>query len=180
MMVRHATCERMSERLNGRNDARLTPDGEREAAALARRVAGEGLRVYSSPRLRARQTAKHIAQPHSLPVHIETGLDEVDFGDWSGRTFEALQSDAGWRAWNEDRAHARTPAGESMGDVQHRVLTAMQTLAKLHPGERLLLVTHAEPIRAALLHVHARPLDCFSEYAVAPASICTIHLRGTP
>jgi ribonuclease H / adenosylcobalamin/alpha-ribazole phosphatase len=176
LLVRHATCERMAERLNGRTaDVSLTEAGRREAAAVGRRLAA--LRrplVFSSSRGRAIQTAEIVAAPHGVEVRVEPALDEVDFGLWSGMSFTALAKDGAWHGWNEDRARARAPGGESMADVQLRVLSLMRSLAGRHSGATIVLVSHAEVIRAALLYMYGLPFDLWGRLEVAPASVFTV------
>jgi probable phosphoglycerate mutase len=172
----------MSERLNGRSPGvMLTERGRREAQALGCELAPQlgQPKVFSSPRERARQTAEAIAAPHGVTVQTHAGLDEVDFGAWSGKSFEELEHDAGWRAWNHEREHARAPGGESMREVQQRVLATLHELSEEYRGAQLVLVSHAEVIRAALLHVRRMPLSQYSTLAVAPASVSTLATTPT-
>ena len=55
--------------------------------------------VYSSPQLRCRQTAAVFG----LPVSVDAGLDEIDFGSWTGQSFAGLEDRADWWAWNAAR-----------------------------------------------------------------------------
>jgi ribonuclease H / adenosylcobalamin/alpha-ribazole phosphatase len=173
LLVRHATCERMADRLNGRTcDVPLTQGGQLEAQALGRRLAMlPQAVVYSSVRLRARQTAECIAAPHGVPIQIEPALDEVDFGRWSGMSFAELEKDPAWRGWNEDRAHARPPGGENMAEVLQRVSSLARTAADRHRGASLVFVSHAEVIRAALLHMRHLSFDRYAAMEVPPASV---------
>jgi broad specificity phosphatase PhoE len=180
-LIRHATCERMSERLNGRSPGvMLTERGRREAQELASALAStlapelERPLVFSSPRERARQTAEAVAAPHRASVFIHAGLDEVDFGAWSGQPFDQLERDPGWRAWNREREHVRAPGGENMQEVQHRMLATLHELSERYRGAHLVLVSHAEVIRAALLHVRRMPLSEYGTLEVAPASVSTL------
>ena len=165
----------MSDRLNGRVDVKLTPEGMSEVVALGSRLEGLArLHVYSSPQLRARQTAQAIAARHGVEPGIEPGLDEVDFGDWTGKRFAELATDPDWHVWNSRRATARAPGGETMWEVQRRMLATMRRIARRHHGGRVALVSHAEVIRAALLHLTGRTLNQYSEVAIDPAGVSTV------
>ncbi|MES2404372.1 MAG: histidine phosphatase family protein [Pseudomonadota bacterium] len=173
LMVRHATCAHIDDTLLGRRlDAPLDANGERQARMLAERLRGEApLRVESSPRRRTLQTARAIAEGTRCDVRITPALDELDFGDWSGRTFEQLQGEDGWRRWNRDRDAARTPAGIDIRAVQQSIAQHLAALAATCAGATLVLVTHAEIIRSLVLHCLHAPARDYARFAVEPASI---------
>jgi probable phosphoglycerate mutase len=103
-------------------------------------------------------------------------IDELDFGHWSGQTFDELARDPDWRRWNERRDSAATPAGERIRDVQARVLRHLHRLREAFPGRPMILVTHAEVIRAALLYWLQAPVDAYRRLAISPASISRVRL----
>ncbi|TIV88235.1 MAG: histidine phosphatase family protein, partial [Mesorhizobium sp.] len=80
---------------------RLGEAGQAQALHLARRMAREPLAaILSSPRERTLETAKPIAIACEIEkIAICKELDEIDFGEWSGKTFEELNGDASWRLW---------------------------------------------------------------------------------
>jgi probable phosphoglycerate mutase len=132
--------------------------------------------VQSSPQPRALQSAAIIADRCGCAVEIVPGFDEIDTGRWTGVAFADLASDTNWRAWNEKRGSTWPPGGESMGALQRRVIEHLEQFAGLCGA--VVIVSHAEPIRAALLYYLAIPLDQFQSVAVDPASISTICLDG--
>ena len=176
-LARHASHDRVSTILCGRMaGVGLGEQGLREAAALARRLSAESLdAVLSSPRDRAVETARIVAEALDRPMHIVPDLDEVDFGDWTGRSFAELDADPRWRQWNERRSEARVPGGESMVEVQERIAGVIERLCGA-AGGTCLLVSHAEPIRAALLGVLGLPLDAYGRLSVDPASLSSVEL----
>jgi broad specificity phosphatase PhoE len=178
VFVRHATCERMDEVLLGRTvDAPLAPIGVREAEAMACMLAPapETLLVVS-PRRRAQQTATALVTRSPCELVTACDIDELDFGHWSGQTFNELAADPAWRRWNEQRELATTPAGERIKDVQARVLRHLHRLREAFPGRPMILVTHAEVIRAALLYWLQAPVDAYQRLAISPASISRVSL----
>jgi broad specificity phosphatase PhoE len=181
LLIRHAACAQMSERLYGRKVAAPLSDAGRDQA----RLLGETLfhekldAVYSSPRERARDTAAAVAAPHRLVVEVDETLDEVDFGTWAGHTFRELERDARWRAWNRDRERHAPPGGESIRAVQQRVIGTLRTLARTRAGERVALVSHAEVIRSAILFLRGWSPNRYDEIEIPPASVTTILGNGT-
>jgi len=173
-LVRHGTHSLVDRVLCGRsNDVSLSPEGAEQAQRLALQFAGLKVDiVQSSPRRRSRETAGPIAQAHALNVECADGMDELDAGAWSGRSFESLASDPAWLQWNPRRTSSRPPGGESMAELQDRVVAHIEAL--LTTGATTIIVTHAEPIRAALLHYRDAPLDRYAEIEVAPGSVSVL------
>ncbi len=174
MLVRHASHGDVGEVLTGRLPGRdLTPSGQAEAARAADRLAVVPIgRVLSSPRARAQQTADAIAARHGLAVEIEAALDEIDFGRWAGCRFEALDADPEWRAWNVARGLAATPAGDTMLAVQHRTRALIRALARA--GGRVVLVSHADVIRAIVADHLGLAIDNWARLEISPASVTTL------
>src|SRR5918999_3249182 len=123
-LIRHAATDSFGSRLAGRNaDVHLSAagkiQGERLALALKQQRIGE---IYSSPQPRARETAQFLAELFGDKIRIAAQLDEIDYGEWTGRTFEELRGIAQWREFNSARSCTRIPNGEPMVEVQARVL----------------------------------------------------------
>ena len=182
-LVRHARHSVVDQVLVGRMaGVALSDEGRREATELAAEFAGKNFGakrisvVQSSPSQRARETAAPIAAALGTDVEIVPALDEIDFGDWTGSSFEALAPDVVWQAWNAARSTARPPEGESMAQAQARVVGHIERLGHSPGGVRAVLVSHCDVIRAALLHVLGRPVDDWSTIEVAPASISTVEV----
>jgi broad specificity phosphatase PhoE len=178
-LVRHATCAQTDRILLGRSlDPPLDARGRAQARALARQLRGETpVCIESSPRKRTRQTARTIAAAMHRDVQIAPELDELDFGEWSGRNFADLERDPEWRLWNRERGGAQTPAGVTIADVQSALVDHLAKLAHAHPDASVLLVTHAEVIRALLMYALHAPVDHWALYPVPPASITRMIFR---
>ncbi|UYW26514.1 histidine phosphatase family protein [Methylorubrum extorquens] len=147
----------------GGERTRLAPvsDGERTPRS--------GIRVLSSPQTRTQETAAPLAQKLGAAIETADEIDEIEFGAWTGRAFAEFASDPAWVAWNGERATARPPGGESMGEVQARALRLLDRLGR-EAGPPAILVSHADTIRAALLGVLGLSLDAYDRLVVAPAS----------
>src|SRR5262249_55215426 len=142
----------------------LTERGRAEIAAVAERLAGENIAaIYSSPLQRTRESVEIVATRLGLPVEFRDDLIELDFGDWTGSTFDQIRTDPRWPAWQNQRSLARIPGGESMREVQRRVVEAMTEVKERHdPGATVLFVSHGDVIRAALLFALGMPLDFYN------------------
>ncbi|MDZ4308105.1 histidine phosphatase family protein [Allopontixanthobacter sp.] len=116
LLIRHAAHAHLGQVLSGRTaGGQLTFEGVKQAQQLARHLAHETItEVHTSPVLRARETAQELAATLGTDARIDDAFNEVDFGEWTGRSFGDLARDSRWRMWNGNRAQARAPDGESM------------------------------------------------------------------
>jgi probable phosphoglycerate mutase len=174
--VRHGSHDLLGKALAGRSpDLRLNALGRYEAAAIVERLGRERIAaVYSSPQPRALETAAPLAAHLRLEPRIEPALDEIDFGDWTGRTFAALASDPQWRTWVEWRSFAQPPGGEAFAAVHRRVVEGMERLRRTHAGDTVALISHGDVIKAALAHCLGMSLDHLERFEIAPASVSVV------
>lgn len=177
-LVRHAAHGQLGRALTGRTPGvHLSVEGRAQAALLAERLVALPIAaVLSSPMERAQETAAAIAARLGLPVLTEPGLDEIDFGTWSGGAFDALEGSAEWLAWNRFRSFAPTPGGESMTAAQARALAVLARLHRDHPSGELVAVSHCDVIKAVLSHFLGTPLDLFHRIEIGPASRSVLRL----
>jgi probable phosphoglycerate mutase len=153
----------------------LTEHGRAEIAAAAERLAGDKIAaIYSSPLQRTQESAEIIAERLGLPVEYRDDLLELDFGEWTGSTFDQIRADPRWIAWSQHRSLARIPGGESMREVQRRVVEALLEIGEAHPDGGVVIVSHGDVIRAALVFALGMPLDFYGRIEVAQGSISTI------
>ena len=178
LLVRHADSELMRETYVGRKlDPPLTHEGEQQARALAEFLSTEHIDVaQTSPRRRARQTAEQIVKGRGLPLETAEALDEIDVGEWGGRPFEALAREPAWHSWNSARHLHRTPGGEAMLDVQQRVVAHLMEMQRRHRSRVLVIVTHAEVIRSALLYYLGMRVFAYASIEVSPAAVVRLHV----
>ena len=137
-------------------------------------MAPEGLTgIQTSPRERARATTEALAAASGAHLAVEEALDEIDFGDWTGISFEELGG-PDWDDWNTRRTMARCPNGEGMAEAADRIVRHMEHLVETRGGERVALVTHADMIRGLVARVLGLSLDNLLRFEIGPASISQI------
>lgn len=177
-LVRHATHGLVDHVLVGRlAKVCLSLEGICQAKRLASWFAGRDVAiVHSSPRERACETAAPIAAAAGVEWNIAPELDEIEFGEWTGMSFDALSNDDRWRAWNSSRSSARPPGGETMIEAQSRILAHIEGVRGLLPRGCAVLVSHCDVIKAALLHFLDRSVDAYHEFDIAPGSVSTVRL----
>jgi len=178
LLIRHAAHVELGRTLSGRRrDVALSGEGLEQAEIVSDLLAVEPLvAVYSSPRERAWYTARAIADAHELQVDVADDLDEVDFGDWTGMSFNDLEGDPAWNAWNEERATARPPGGESMAEAVARAAAALQAIAAAHPGGTVACISHCDIIRGLIAHYLGLPLGNLLRFDIDPASVSRLAL----
>jgi broad specificity phosphatase PhoE len=181
LLVRHGETDTNRDGLGlGRGDPPLNAAGERQAAAAARRLLawGEVAAVYTSPLLRARQTAERIAA--TLGVALAEPLDalaEMDVGEFEGLTAAEMRerAPAFFSLWRGDSAgEARMPGGESLAEVEERAWSAVKELLGRHAGETVALVSHNFTLRTIVCRALDVPLADFRRFRQDLASISAI------
>ncbi|HKS89781.1 MAG TPA: histidine phosphatase family protein [Stellaceae bacterium] len=155
----------------------LSERGRAEIAGVAERLARHQIAaVYASPLQRTRETADIVAERLGLPVALCDGLIELDFGEWTGATFDAIRADPRWPAWSTQRSLSRIPGGESMREVQHRAVEAVFEIGERHPDDDIVLVSHGDVIRAVLVFALGMPLDFYGRIEIGQGSLSTLRL----
>jgi broad specificity phosphatase PhoE len=175
--VRHGAHALQDRVLVGRTDVPLSAVGREQAERVAERLRHERVdMVQTSPQLRTRETADRIVDKLGLAAEIVPALDEVDVGDWTGRSFRELEADPRWKQWKTMRSMARAPSGETMLEVQVRVTRHIERVRAQHPDARIVLVAHSDVIRAAVLYHVGLSVDFFSRIEVSPGSLTSLSI----
>lgn len=143
-------------------------------AKLGARLGPERLdAVYASPILRAQLTAGAAAEAAGVEVRTLEGLTEIDAGEWTGRAFADFADSPERQAWDTARAFNRTPGGENLLEVQHRMMAAVDEIRAAHPEGRVAVVSHGDPLKTVLLYVLGLPLDAYDRIEIDPGSVST-------
>jgi len=202
LFVRHGMTPTTGRVLPGRAPGlHLADTGRSQAEALAERLAtwalaptrgarisrsrpanrsGRIAAVYSSPLERTRETAAPIAHGLDLPVKVERGLLECDYGDWTGVELKVLRKLPEWTTVQRTPSSFRFPEGESMVGMQARMVDTVRTLCSRHPGGVVVAVSHADPIKATVAHALGAHLDLFQRIVITPCSLTAISYDSGP
>jgi broad specificity phosphatase PhoE len=207
VLVRHGVTPTTGKELPGRAPGlHLSDTGQQQAKTAATRIAlmlskragnGEGDKdkdrakdkarkpsiaaVYASPLERTQETATPIAEAVGQPVQVDEGLLELDVGDWTGSSLADAMKKPEWKAVQRYPSGFRFPGGESFVEMQARIVEALARYRVAHPGEIVVAVSHADPIRAVVAHAMGTHLDLFQRVLVAPCSLTAIALgEGGP
>jgi 2,3-bisphosphoglycerate-dependent phosphoglycerate mutase len=169
LAIRHGeTAWNVDTRIQGQLDIPLNPQGQWQARQLGLALRTQDLSaLYTSDLSRARLTAQAIAQARTdttqpaLPLIPHTGLRERHFGHFQGQTFQDIE--ARWpeeaRRWRQRDPVWSPDGGESLQQLQARVLATLNTLAAQHLGEQIVLVAHGGVIDVLYRAATGQPLN---------------------
>ena len=173
VLARHAVTAQTGPLLSGRaSGIDLSEKGRGQAEVLGKRLANLPVAaVYASPIERTTQTAAAVATHHGLTVQPLPGVLEADYGEWTGQKISELAKTDLWKVVQRTPSRVVFPGGEAIMAMQARMVETLDSLVADHPGDLIVVVSHADPIKAAIAHYTGVHLDLFQRIAVAPASI---------
>lgn len=181
LLIRHAITDLTSKQLVGRRPGvHLSARGHEQAAHLVEFLSGIPIAaIYSSPLERAVETAAPLAADRQIEVRQDSGLSEVDYGDWAGQEFKQLRRTDLWKRVQLRPADARFPGGEAVREAQARIVGSLETIANSHARETVAVFSHSDMIKFAVAHLMGTHLDMFQRLAVSPASVTAVSLGGS-
>jgi probable phosphomutase (TIGR03848 family) len=183
LLVRHAPTAETGSRLTGRlPGVWLGDEGRASAQRTATNLKPLKLRaVYHSPVERALETAQIVAQEHDLETVEESGVTEIDFGTWAGRSFAQLRRTKLWATVQTVPSQVRFPEGESFLEAQHRAVEACNRIAHQAGKATVAIVSHSDVIKLVVSHYLGQPLDLFQRINISTASVTALYLQpGVP
>jgi len=179
IFVRHGRTPTTGTKLPGRApNLHLSDEGKSQAEMIAKEIekssssflGAKVSAVYASPMERTQETAKPIAKSLNLRVRTLQGLNECNFGDWTGRRLRDLSKLKSWSTIQKQPSNFRFPNGESFTEMQNRMLKTVDKILERHSGETVVCVSHADPIKSILASAVGTPLDLFQRILVGPCS----------
>jgi broad specificity phosphatase PhoE len=179
-LIRHGETDWLGKRLAGcLPGIHLNEKGRAQAEALTRSFASVPVvAVYSSPLERALETAEPVARASGQRIVREDALLEVDFGSLVGKAYPDLRGNRSWKEVRQNPLEARYPGGESLPEVQVRIVTVLRQIAVRHPGGAVLLFSHSDTIRLGLAFFLGIPLSGFQTLVIDTASISSLYRKG--
>jgi len=168
----------------------LSEEGQRQAEETARHLASlrAGLpplaAIYTSPLVRTRETAGIVGKFLDWAPVERVGLADCDMGEWAGTPLSQLARKPEWATVLHHPSGFQFPGGETITAMQFRVVSTVSALRALHPGQSIIVVSHADPIKAVLAEALGLHLDLFQRIDVSPASLSAVAYAssgpGTP
>jgi broad specificity phosphatase PhoE len=147
-------------RFIGHLDVPLSPDGEAQCAAQARRLAGTPLEaIYSSDLERARRSGEIIGAPHGLSPEPLSALREMAMGRWEGLTADEIRArePEAFADWMSRIGEFPFPEGESVSDLVARAGAAFDRIVASAPRRAIAIVAHGGTNRALLCRALGLP-----------------------
>jgi probable phosphoglycerate mutase len=161
----------LTARGNGSGGAKAGGDGK---AGKSDKAGAPSAVVYASPLERTQETAAPIAAALGVEVVPDDGLLELDMGEWTGLPLATARKRKEWSTIQRYPSSFRFPGGESFVDMQARMASTVDRLRAEHPGQMVVAVSHADPIRALVAHAMGTHLDLFQRIVVSPCSLTGI------
>lgn len=149
--------------MTGQSNVPLAPEGLEQARQTAEFIHKNYKidAIYSSPLLRAVQTAEPLSELFNLPIITNDGLKEINAGLWEGKTpaeIFALYPEE-FSLWRNDVGNSRCTGGESLQEVQTRAVSALKDIEKKACGQTVAIFTHAAVIRSCFCFFKNLPLS---------------------
>jgi len=164
----------------GQRPIPLNALGARQAERLAPLLQSHGVHsIYSSPVLRAQQTATILGNALSCTVQLEPGLTEIGMGEWEGRYWKDLAHDLNRHNLYLLPDEARPPGGESLREVQARAVAAIERSRRQQEITTVVCVTHADVVRAILAHYLTFDLRTIRQIRIDHASVTALEFQDS-
>jgi broad specificity phosphatase PhoE len=173
LLIRHGQTDwNRDRRIMGRKPVPLNKTGRAEARALAKALKGVPIdAIYTSPVLRAVETAGHLRNGRRTAIRRAPEMAEIDYGHWIGKTFEEVIPEKAFRVYHKTPRKARAPGGEPMREVFGRTVAFIEKLRKRHKKGRIAVVSHADVIKTVLVHYLGMDYDHLLKLRIDNASI---------
>jgi probable phosphoglycerate mutase len=177
--VEQEDSSRRARRYNGASgvDVPLLPEGREMADALASFYGDMPFEaIYASPAQRARQTAEPLAARRGLPVGIEPGLREIDYGGWDGLLEDEVRAryPGEFARWAEDPGRHAPPGGENGLAIAARALASVDAIRGRHASGNVLAVSHKATIRVLVCALLGLDVGLFRARIGQPVSAVTV------
>jgi broad specificity phosphatase PhoE len=181
LLVRHGETDwNRSGQIMGEQPVPLNQNGEAQVKRLASFLKSRSIRaLYSSPVARAIQTAEILASVLQVPLTADRGLTEIKVGEWEGRYWKDLTDEFARQQFYASPEEARPPGGETLSEVQIRAVAAVERARARAEADRLLIVSHADVVRAILAHYLKFDLKTVRQMRIDHASLTALELNGT-
>lgn len=183
LLLRHGEVEERYHRIfGGRIDMELSSRGHEQARALARYVRQRPMQaIYVSPMRRAQQTLAPLVSHCPKPPVAEKDFREVDFGVWTGLSWEQVHARYGVRAfdWLKLLDASSIPQAESVPRFRARLEPPLRRILAEHAGETVGIVCHGGVIRMMLSILLNLPFSQMASFEIDYASLTRVDVHAS-
>ena len=176
LLIRHGDHDWLGHTLVGRTPGiHLNEHGWNQARAVAKWAEVYPVEaIFTSPILRAVQTAEPLGQRFHLNPETHLSFNEIDFGEWMNCRFDELEGDPLWTKWNTYRSAVRVPGGETMAEVQTRALAGLRTLQNYHC---VAVVSHGDVIKAMVAETLGFTLNELHQFEISTGGVTILEIE---
>lgn len=182
LLIRHGETEwNLLGKFQGCTDIALSEEGIKQAEALRERLQGDFDYIYSSPLMRANETAKIIASGYDKEVEVVQDIREINFGEWEGLTIKGIAEKYPeiFKAWRTDKIEAKFCGGDSsILNASIRAKKCIMDIARKHEGKKIAIVAHGGIIKAGLIGLFEWDMSMYHKIALGNTCINTIRFNG--
>lgn len=180
LLVRHGQTDwNVERRIMGAKPIGLNKVGRSQARALQKGLKDVPIdRICTSPLKRALQTSQIIDKGRDIPIVLEDNLQEIDYGDWVGKTFDEVRLDPRYKAYHTKPSEAASPGKETIPIVRDRAVKCLEGLRQENHLSRVVVVTHADVIKILLAHYMHLNLDEFHQLKIDNGSMSLMWFDG--
>lgn len=156
----------------------VTGEPDLTIAKLAKTLPADIDSIITSPLSRCRLLAEGLAK--GKPIVLVPEIMEVNFGDWEQEKWNEI-TQAQLTPWMEDFVHQAPPAGESLKQMNQRVVKYLESLrGGANTGSHTILISHAGPIRCIIAHLLHVPLDQIFKIQIKHSTPIKLKLDTNP
>ncbi|MCU7371011.1 histidine phosphatase family protein [Paucibacter sp. O1-1] len=174
-LIRHTTPVLEPGLIYGRKELLLHDTFPDELATVLQQLPEHFDAVYSSPAFRCVELAKEISPDFKMDVRLQ----ELDFGEWEGKTWDTVDQVA-LQCWMDDYVNVCVPGGESMMQMHERITEFWDELSR-ETYTRIAIVTHAGVMRLLLASVRSIALTNIFDIKINYGEVIIVsHLLPDP
>ncbi len=180
-LIRHGqTAGNLRVTALGVTDLPLTETGRKQAEVLAEQLKSKNpAAVYTSPLMRAKETAEIVAEPHGLVVCEIPDLMERNFGVWENIAKEDIKEmfPEAYEEWQQNLPDYRMEGGETARENYERVSRATDAILARHQDGSVFIVSHLGSIRNILAHLMGQGVERAWDYHVDNGGFCRLQIE---
>ena len=162
-LIRHAEAMgNINETFQGRTDENITEKGYKQLAELSKRFKEISIdKIYSSPLIRTRETAKAVNKHHGIDIIYDERLIEINGGVWEGKSWADLPTlyPVEFNLWTYEMHKFYIEDGETVVEVSERMKKAIGEIVSQNVGKNIAIVSHGCAIRTYLCFASGNTLD---------------------